>query len=313
MHYLVKRGLVVLTGIAMMVGGLSVPAHAVSLLVAPTNATALHNTIKGKPGLAKQTTSAKVAGSAALLTTNYFYNVGRQTLTAPDFSTGMTANFRIQKPYVDSLSYHSLAEIALQSADSQQIVEAGWNVDPGLYGDSNPHIFVGSWVNNVFKGYNASNVNWVDYASNAQNAGASILADVDLSKTMNIQVSAGNWWVSYNGAWLGYFKGSQWTAAGVTFDKGYVHQWFGEVASQETTPCADMGNGYQGTYTLANPARIGTMGIFGTTTPTSVSPVAQPSGASPYYIPSASSVTTFKYGGPGWNSAGTALGTKDAC
>ena len=310
MHHLIKRGLVSLAGVSLLFGGLSIanPAQA-AVPISPS----VSNSIKGKPGLAKSTAKAQRAGSTtSLLAVNYFYNVGRQTLTAPDSSSGAYGNFRIQKPYVDSLSYHSLAELAVQSADSQQIVEVGFNVDPGLYGDSNPHIFVGSWKNGVFQGYNAANTQWVDYASNAQNAGASILADVDLSKSMSYQVDgSGNWWATYNGAWLGYFKASNWT--GLNFTRGYLHQWFGEVASQETQPCADMGNGYQGTRTDVVPARIGSIALYGTTTAASVTPATEPSTSSPQYVPAVNSATTFRYGGPGWNAAGTALGTKDAC
>lgn len=310
MHHLIKRGLVSLASVSLLVGGLSIanPAQA----AVPINPS-VNNTVKGKPGLAKGTTKAqRSSGVTTLATTYYFYNVGRQTLTAPDGSTGAYGNFRIQKPYVDSLSYHSLVELAIQSADSQQIVEVGVNVDPGLYGDSNPHIFVGSWKNGVFQGYNASNAQWVDYASNAQNVGASVLADVDVSKSMSYQVDgSGNWWATYNGAWLGYFKASNWT--GLNFTKGQLHQWFGEVASTEDKPCADMGNGYLGARTDVVPARIGSIALYGTTTAASVTPATEPSTASSYYNTGVNSATTFRYGGPGWNAAGTAVGTKDAC
>lgn len=308
MQYLIKRGLAFLAGVSLLFGSVTLasPAQAAVPIVPP-----------GKPGVAK-------ASTTALLTTNYFYNLGRQTLTAPDKSTGMSGNLRIQKPFLASGDYHSLAEIAVQSADSKQIVEVGWTVDrttnsactPTPACKDDPYIFVGNWVNGVFRGYNSSSPDWVDYASNPVNPGpatGSLASVVDLSKQFNIQISGGNWWIGYDLQWLGYFKASAWTGVSPAFDGGYLHQAFGEVASSITKPCTDMGSGVLGTATTGIPARLGSLNLL--TTPTAENFVAsvQPSTASSVYAVNALSATTIAYGGPGWNAAGTGVGTKGAC
>lgn len=255
-----------------------------------------------KPGPTKVMPTRAGQSVTTLAGTTYFYNVGRQTLTAPDKSTGMTGNLRIQKPFLAAADFHSLAEIAVQSANSQQIVEVGFTVDRNINGgSSDPHIFVGSWVNNVFRGYNTSNPDWVDYAPNtATYPGVNINSAVGVSKQFNIQISGGNWWIGYDLQWLGYFKGSAWSGVTPAFDGGYLHQAFGEVAAASAAPCTDMGSGVLGNATSGIPARLGSLNLL--TTPTAENFVAsvQPSSASSVYAVNQLSATTIAYGGPGF-------------
>ena len=45
---------------------------------------------------------------------------------------------RFAKPALATSDYHSLAELAVQSADGNHIVEVGWNVDRVVNGDDDP-------------------------------------------------------------------------------------------------------------------------------------------------------------------------------
>src|SRR4029453_8268692 len=54
----------------------------------------------------------------------YSYGVGRQTVEAD----GVAAAVTIGRPKLDQNDWHSLAELAVQSADGQQVVEVGWTV-----------------------------------------------------------------------------------------------------------------------------------------------------------------------------------------
>jgi hypothetical protein len=47
---------------------------------------------------------------------------------------GFYANLTIAKPKLEKGDYHTLAELSLQSADTTQIVEVGWNVDRAVNG-----------------------------------------------------------------------------------------------------------------------------------------------------------------------------------
>lgn len=267
---------------------------------------------KPNPGQTKVMPTRAGQSVTTLAGTSYFYNVGRQTLTAPDKSTGMTGNLRIQKPYLAAADFHSLAELAVQSADSKQIVEVGFTVDRNVNSactptpacKDDPYLFVGSWVNGVFRGYNSSNPDWVDYASNPVNPGpatGSVASVVNTSKQFNIQYQApGNWWIAYDSQWLGYFKASAWSGVTPAFDGGYLHQAFGEVAAASATPCTDMGNGVPGTSTTTTPARIGSLNLLTTATPENFVTSVQPSTASAQYAVNPLSAMTFNYGGPGF-------------
>lgn len=181
-----------------------------------------------------------VGGSPAQAALTYFYAGGRQTYT----TSGAAANFGIGAPAVTSGDFHSLFEIAVQSTDQQQVVEAGWTVDSGVFGDNNPHFFVGKWVNGTWGGY--SDANWNDYAPNTTvNRGTDLSSYVGgAEKTISVQyASTGTtgWWVFFDGSAVGWFSNSLWTSP--TFTQTGKIQLFGEVAANVAAPCTNMGNG----------------------------------------------------------------------
>jgi hypothetical protein len=124
----------------------------------------------------------------------YYYNLGAQ-LAVTD---GVFANVTIAKPKLGDGDYHSLAELAAQSADGKQIVEVGWTVDPLVNGDSNAHLFVYHWVNGSSSCYNGCG--WEQYSKTVKPGDT--LSD-GVTKKFGIQYSGGAWWIAFDTEFIG--------------------------------------------------------------------------------------------------------------
>jgi hypothetical protein len=240
---------------------------------------------KGKPPAVGKTRSTD-----KLLALTYFYNGGRQTITG----TGASANLTIHTPSLDTTAgdFHTLTEIAVQSANSQQIVEVGWTIDPAVNGNSNPHLFVYNWVNGSPGCYNGCG--WVDNGSNSFDAGDALTSGT--TKRFGILYSGtspnGQWWVHYDGAFVGYFPETDWGAA---FNQSGLHQLFGEVAANSAAPCTDNGNALYGSNPSA--AVIGSTSIEGVLN-ANVNLTAFEDDPTMYDVNKLSG-RTLQYGGPG--------------
>ena len=130
----------------------------------------------------------------------------------------------------------------MQSTDRRQIVEVGWIVDRTGYGDENLHLFVYHWINGVETCYNGCG--WVQVSA-TRFPGMKLKYDGSASQYM-IQYRDGNWWIGYQGEWIGYFPGSLWSG---TYTASGLIQWFGELAADPavTPPLSSIGNYYPGT------------------------------------------------------------------
>jgi hypothetical protein len=213
-------------------------------------------------------------------TVNYLYSVGSQ----PAVSDGAYANLTISKPKLAKTDYHSLAELAVQSADGAQIVEVGWTVDRTVNGDDDPHLFVYHWVDKTSTCYNTCG--WTQYSKNI--APGDVLAQ-DKTVRLGIQYFNGAWWVAFDSEWVGYFQGKIW---GDKFTKTGLVQVFGEVAASTPAPCTEMGNGLSADDTAA--ARVGSISYLN-------GPAVEMNirATSDVYAVSKLSARTFRYGGPG--------------
>ncbi|MBL7257397.1 neprosin family prolyl endopeptidase [Actinoplanes sp. LDG1-01] len=217
---------------------------------------------------------------------NYMYNVGSQSAD----TAGVYSNITIGKPELDRDDYHTLAEIALQSADGKQIVEVGWTVDRLVNGDDDPHLFVFHWINGEAQCYNGCG--WVQ-ADGAIKPGATLTYGV--TKKFGIQYYDKGWWVAYDTEWIGYFPEEIWNKQGVKFNRSGLVQVFGEVAAaaSKTATCTDMGNG-----TLSskeNAARVSSVSfIEGPTVDMFIRSTAEKT-----YPIAPISARSFRYGGPG--------------
>jgi hypothetical protein len=225
--------------------------------------------------------SPSASATSSAPTVNFLYNVGSQAAV----TDGVYANLTINKPVLAKSDYHTLAEIAVQSADGKQIVEVGWSVDRVVNGDDDPHLFVYHWVNRETSCYNGCG--FVQYSKTAI-AGDTL--PLDTPKRFGIQYFNGAWWIAYDTEWVGYFPSKLW--GDIDFTKSGLVQVFGEVAAASAKPCTQMGNGRASLDATA--ARIGSLAYLnGPTVDMFVR------STSDYYNVTALSNRTFRYGGPG--------------
>ena len=117
---------------------------------------------------------------------------------------------------------HSLAEVAVQSADQQQVIEVGWTVD-SAQGDLRPHLFVFAWVNGQGLGYDCCG-----YVQTGHTWAPDDRVKPGISGLYGIRQAGGKWWISYQGKRIGYYPDSLWHGS---FTHGNVSQAFGEVAT----------------------------------------------------------------------------------
>jgi hypothetical protein len=288
---------------------------------------------KGNPRLRPAT--KPTAASASLLAGPYYlYNVGSQT--PPYLVEGFQANVTngCQAASLNTATdYHTLGELAVQNGNN--IVEIGYTCDPLVNGGSSaPHFFMGYWVNGVFQGYNGG-------AHFSRVAGACDLigdpATTGTTQLMVIQRYNGAWWLAIGPCWVGSIADAAW-GAGVFTQANFV-QAFHEIASTETKPCSDMGNGYEGTLANASgpttAARFSSASLLrvsgsplGNYPSTDVNLYVRSSPAieagSPYasvYVPAGaysgtpplSNIRSFFAGGSEYNAAGTADGVRLGC
>jgi len=231
------------------------------------------------------------AGSTGqpLIASGYHYVNGYQ------YTTGIGAQGYLSQhgPYLSPSDHHTLAEIAGQSGDGKQIVEVGWTVDRGLNGDSNPHLFVFSWVNQVPNCYNGCG--YVQYSSTLY-PGMTVASNGS-QHLYAIEYYAGNWWLYYDTQWIGYFPGSIWSNKGVTFTQVGLIQWFGEVSSGGGSN-TQMGNGIFGSN--SGSASVNSAAVI-TTPSSSVSASATLNATDPscYNYGWITQRYSFRYGGPG--------------
>lgn len=268
--------------------------------VIPTKSDTLSQTNKYAPkGLPPEHGNVNRPVKMMLAGPVYHYAGGHQFFSSTH-PIGAYANLKVpSSTYLATTDYHTLGEIAVQSAGSgsRNIVEVGWNVDRVVNGDTLPRLFVYHWKNNVPSCYNGCGfVNW---------GGATITPGdpipVNTNPKMGIQLHNNDWWISYNNSWVGYYPQSLWTSATPTtsFTQNNLTQFFGEVVTEDgTAECSDMGSG-----SLASVANTGTPPAASFS---NVSYINGPAvnldhfDKSTYnYTVNAISERTFYYGGPG--------------
>lgn len=271
---------------------------------ADRSAARAHGQVKGKP----PTKSAGQGGAAALSSCAspcFYYAVAAETGIGggSDYANGATATSTTYATYKRSTDYHTLWETAVQSSDSGDVVEVGWNIDPALNGDSNPHLFTFWWDDGVGKCYNGCGI--TDITTNPVNAGAGLPKPVN--KDFRIGSDATTWYFGYDGSWTSFLLKSAF-AGGVEFgassDQVDHVQYFWEVAAAVDVPCTDMGSGYPGNPAVSQTTSAFNFTTSGTTDPVDVSIsvtdanfVTPPTGA---YSMSKTSATSVRGGGPGW-------------
>jgi hypothetical protein len=202
--------------------------------------------------------------------------------------------FSIDQPTLSGADYHSLAELAMESADDKQIVEVGWTVD----GATNlPQLFVFYWVNGQGNGYNTSDFHMFN---DAHYKPGMALAPTPTSLGFAIAYirnsTCDGWWIGVQNAvqseYIGCYPASLWNGA---FTKGGRVQWFGEVAASSQAPHTQMGDGLFATNPRS--AFVNSMFFQDAAGRRWASPVRNNTNAAYYSLEL--SAYNFRYGGPG--------------
>jgi hypothetical protein len=221
----------------------------------------------------------------------FFYDYGSHKAE----TDGIYANVSIAKPTLSARDYHTLAELDVQTADGNQVVEVGWTVDRVVNADSDPHLFVYHWVNGVKTCYNGCG--FVQVSPNVKPGDT--LAN-GTAKRFGIQYRADargvGWWISFDSEWIGYFPEKLWLDQGVaSFNRAELVQAFGEVAAGSAKPCSQMGNGAAGTDSSS--AVLGSV-AYPTVGPAVDLTLSVLPDNSTYYTMQRLSPRTLQYGGP---------------
>jgi len=213
---------------------------------------------------------------------------------------GASANLVIGRPYLDKADWHTLSEIAVQSADGQQTIEVGWTVDRAVNGDEDPHLFVFSWVDGVPQCYNSCN-----YlpAKGASIKPGDTLA-VNTVRNFGIQHIGNVWWVAIDSEWIGAFMDDTW---GDKFTQAAKLQFYGEVAGSSLNPCSQMGSSLSADNAARPTAKFGSINFINPSpaSATTVEVLSQPyidnvAGDYVGWYPSVQlSPTVFRFGGNG--------------
>jgi hypothetical protein len=204
-------------------------------------------------------------------------------------SDGAYMSTPVQSPTVTANDNHSLAELAVQSADGRQIIEIGWRIYRPE--GPTPRLFVYHWINGQGTCYNTDCPGYVQSSSTTITPHMALTAS-STPVQFAIEYFQGNWWYGYNGTWFGYLPGSLW---GGSFTKAGLVQIFGEVSSTVARPCTNMGNGIIGTN--ASAAAVTGVGYYNGATATNLSRGSVDD--STLYDSQVTSATSFRYGGPG--------------
>jgi len=255
--------------------------------------------------------------------------------------TGLQARLHLDNPYLDTAKdYHSLAEVEIEKTintsgtGQRNIVEVGATKDPVVCaGKTNTYcLFVFWWKDGVKQCYNGCG--FVDYVPtpptvNIDAGDAVPTADIGTGKIFYITHFNSQWWVSYNGLWIGYYPDTLWSTSNTYgpavagFNELDFGQAFAEVAGGETSSgsgvehksCTDMMNGQDGSLGAVPAVQIASAAFDNLALASvnlSVSTVATGT-LNPYYSVTKVTGRTFYVGGPGYNSAGTAKGNIGSC
>lgn len=215
--------------------------------------------------------------------TRFLYAGGMQFVEA----AGASVEFTQDHPYTE-FGDHSLVELAAQSRDGKHIVEVGWVADENINGNTLPHLFVFHWENSVPSCYNACG--FVQVSDTIQPGDP---VNVGETGTYGIEHVKSQWQISYNSELIGYYPDSLWLEEGGFTSIGLI-QAFGEVATNSTITCSDMGNGTYGGEKTAT--QISNYTLEGTMTPESLTPLQTDPALYSYQTMGATSISI---GGPG--------------
>ncbi|XP_072967981.1 protein neprosin-like [Typha angustifolia] len=169
---------------------------------------------------------------------------------------GTMATFNVWNPYVDVDEEFSLSQlwVSAGSYDNSDLntIEAGWQVCPLIYGDSNTRLFI-YWTTNAYNGtgcYNLECRGFVQTDNSVAIGGAlspvSTYGGSQYEMTLGVlkDPSSGNWWLTFEDIFVGYWPSEIFT---LLSNSATSLAWGGEIVN--TSPngehtSTDMGSGF---------------------------------------------------------------------
>jgi Neprosin len=187
----------------------------------------------------------------------FFYGYGAGSARFP-WQEGTNAWFGTQTnetPLIDhaDLGAHSLSQLwGIDDTPGPTLysdVEEGWNIDYNLYRDYHAHLFTFMFDYGNPGCYNVDTVfcgpgqrGYFVQSSTSAFPGMLVQSSDGSVHTYGVQQVSGNWWVYYDGQWLGYYPPSSYPSY---HNSGFLRvDAGGEVESRTSSAaCSDMGNG----------------------------------------------------------------------
>ena len=161
-------------------------------------------------------------------------------------------------PYVELDNEASIMQLwVVAGGSSLETIEAGWikNRDGYPSGKDYPHLFIFASKSN-YSTYQWDNGSWFVQTDNSVNLGgkltlSSVTGGAQYSTKFYIYKdgasATGDWWVSYDGVWVGYYPYTEFTS-GALRDSAWVFALGGEIWNANPSgrhTKTDMGSGYQ--------------------------------------------------------------------
>ena len=168
---------------------------------------------------------------------------------------GMEYTTTVSEPHVSSFpNAHSVDQLAVSAGGSGHLyntIEAGIDVDPGMFGGSSkPHFFI-YLNNNEYSGPpDCYDCNYHSYYE-AKIAPGGELPTGATNFRIGVEFWGGDWWIWAGTQWIAYVEPGFWPND--DFTKGELEQNFGEVFDNEATPTSQMGDGEPGSSASATP------------------------------------------------------------
>ena len=174
----------------------------------------------------------------------YSHAIGYEAFGGDGKVDGLWASQTNEQPYVvypESLrgarSTAQLWAIGYDGPSCWSTLETGWSESAGIYGDTEPHLFVFAFDCGEAIGYAGGALPWVQVSPVAYPN--MVLSHNDRFHLYGTRLVGGDWWVYYGGEWLGYVPGEAWTSYfPSSIDEA---QAGGEVATPNRRTCTDMG------------------------------------------------------------------------
>jgi len=250
-----------------------------------------------KPGAAPSTKPAPPSFGA------HFHDYTYQNVR----NLGGNSNINIWDPGVATIwgEVFSLSQVwylGLSSTGTLQTVEAGWQSYPGRLGDGNPHLFVYFTADGYNKTgcYDHSCSGFVQYSSRVF-PGVALPRSIPTGNQTEIatlwQWWSGNWWLSVNGEWIGYYPGSLFGTGEMATHSSWI-EYGGEILAGQGTSYVynpEMGSGsyaQNGFQIAAYQRQIWYFDALGSRQPASLSGVNE--------CPAGTSIVGPYNGGPYW-------------